>query len=216
MKIKGEDGKYALEGQEQWFSMTFLNYDISTAKMNKILDIMDWLLSEEGTMMALYGMEDVDYEIVTGNNFDSEYKGTKVKLLPTNLWEKVKGEYKDALNGAKSLRKMLTLGNDIAAIDPAIQKNAKKQHSYLILSDWTAEMQQAYEDGLLRVLTEPADVKWMQTKEKLANAGKLLDGANTAVLLYTFGKKNMSSYNSDMTSSTWNKVLNEINRNRNK
>ena len=216
MKIKGEDGKYALEGQEQWFSMTFLNYDISTAKMNKILDMMDWLLSDEGTMMALYGMEDEDYEVVTGSNYDSQYKDTKVKLLSGNLWEKVKGEYKDALNGAKSLRKMLTLGNDIAAIDPAIQKNAKKQHAYQILSDWTAEMQQAYEDGLLRVLTEPADVKWMQTKEKLANAGKLLDGANTAVLLYTFSKKNMSSYNSDMTSSTWNKVLNEINRNRNK
>ena len=224
MKVKGPDGKYALEGQEQWFSMVFLNYDISEAKMNKILDIFDWLLSEEGTMMALYGIEGQDYEILGANsvNYDIEYKGQKIKLLSSgNLWEKSgKGEYVDAWNGVKYMRNVVTLGHDIDVGDPIIQNTRKKKAAYDILNDWTSFMNSQYDPDPaktnLKVLTEPADVKWMQTKEKLKNAGTLLDDANTMVLLYSFGRKSFSEYRSAMTNSTWTTVLREINANRKK
>ena len=61
MKVKGEDGKFHLEGSENWFSMTFFNYDISDTKMEKILDIMNYLLDEEGTKLAIYGKENYSW-----------------------------------------------------------------------------------------------------------------------------------------------------------
>ena len=223
MKVKSPEGYFALEGQEQWYSMTFLNYDISEEKMIKILDIMDWLLSDEGTMMALYGIEEEDYEVLgsTAVNYDYEFKGQKIKLLPGNLWEKNgKGEYADAWNGVKYMRYMLTLGHDIDAYDPIIQGTTRKKKAYDILQTWTSQMNMAYTDtykgAKLKVLTEPSDVKWMQTENKLNNASKMLDNANSAVLLYTFGRTNWSDYQSAMTSSTWDTVLKEINRNRTK
>ena len=58
MKIKAPTdsmhaNKYVLEGTDNWFSMTFFDYKMSDNKMNKILDLLDWLLSEEGTLTSL-------------------------------------------------------------------------------------------------------------------------------------------------------------------
>ena len=66
LKVKGPDGNFALEGTENWFSITLFNYDISDTKMEKILDIIDYLLSEEGTRFAVYGIQDYDYTITDG------------------------------------------------------------------------------------------------------------------------------------------------------
>ena len=66
MKVKGPDGKYVLEGAENWFSMTMFDNTISNKKLEKILDILDWLLSEEGTRFAVYGIENFDYTMVNG------------------------------------------------------------------------------------------------------------------------------------------------------
>ena len=202
MKVKGPDGKYALEGQEDWFSMTFFNYDISDSKMEKILDIMDWLLSDEGTKTALYGIEGVDYEM----------NGNEVNLLDSDLWAKNnKGEYIDSPNGARYLRYMVTLGHDIIDKDPLVKQSASKLNAYNILTAWENEMSEALANNQLRVLFEDPQVKWMQTPKKIENAGKLLEGANTMVLQYTFDQKKMNDYRSKMTSSDWNSVLNEIN-----
>lgn len=207
MKVMGPDGKYALEGQEDWFSMTFFNYDISDSKMEKILDLMDWLLSEEGTMTALYGIEGVDYE----------KNGNDVNLLESDLWAKNnKGEYIDSPNGARYLRYMVTLGHDIIDRDPLIKQSKSKRDAYTILTAWENEMSAALTNNQLKVLFEDSRVKWMQTSKKLENAGKLLEAANTMVLNYTFGKKSFGDYTSTMTSSTWNDVLNEINSQLNK
>lgn len=206
MKITGPDGKYALEGQEDWFSMTFFNYDISDSKMEKVLDIMDWLLSDEGTMMALYGIPGVDYEVTT--------PGAEPTLLDSNLWEKnSKGEYIDSPNGARYLRYMVTLGHDIIDRDPLVQKSAKKKEAYDILNAWEQFMTAQNDANKLRVLFEDSRVKWMQTPKKLDNAGKLLDNANSMVLNYTFGKKTSSDYSNAMTNEQWTSVLREINAN---
>ena len=63
MRVKDKDGNFRLEGTENWFSMTFFNNDISDSKMERILDILDYLLGEEGTRLAIYGKTDVDYFI---------------------------------------------------------------------------------------------------------------------------------------------------------
>ena len=205
MKVQGPDGKYALEGQEDWFSMTFFNYDISDSKMEKVLDIMDWLLSEEGTKTALYGIEGVDYEM----------NGNEVSLLDSDLWAKnYRGDYIDSPNGARYLRYMVTLGHDIIGDDPLIKYSKTKSDAYNILTAWENEMTTALAKNQLKVLFENSAVKWMQTPKKLENGGKLLEAANTMVLNYTFGKKTMSDYTSSMTSSTWTSVLNEINSNK--
>ena len=205
MRVQGPDGNYALEGQEDWFSMTFINYDISDAKMEKILDIMDWLLSEEGTMTALYGIEGVDYEM----------DGDKVNLPSSDLWEKNnKGEYISSPNGARYLRYMVTLGHDIIDRDPLVLQSKSKKAAYDILNAWEKEMDQALNNHKLTVLFEDPKVKWMQTDNKLNKAGKLLDAANTMVLNYTFGKKTIAEYTAEMTSSDWTTVLAEINQNR--
>ena len=206
MKVMGPDGKYALEGQEDWFSMTFFNYDISDSKMEKVLDIMNWLLSPQGTMTALYGIEGVDYEMQNGQ---------PVLLERSNLWTKDdKGQFTYSANGARYLRYMVTLSHDIIADDPMIKQSESKTAAYNILTAWENEMSSALAQGNLKVLTENSSVKWMQTPKKLENAGKLLEAANTMVLNYTFGKKTFNEYKSAMTSSTWTSVLNEINANK--
>ncbi len=53
MKVMGPDGNYSLEGNENWYSATMFYADMSDEKLEKVLDMLEWLLSEEGTMMAM-------------------------------------------------------------------------------------------------------------------------------------------------------------------
>ena len=201
MKVKGPDGKYALEGQLDWFSMTFFSSKISDEKMKKILDIMDYLLSEEGTMLAKYGFEDYDYTV--------DQNG-KVTLTEAG-WEKDdSGRYIDKYNGAKYLRYMCTLGYDMTATDPMTDQKA-----YTILNDWTTFMKDQKAAGNLRVLNEDPQVKWMNDKSvvktKAEKSGKLLEDANAAVMQYCYGNLSLDKYKSAVNDSTWQKVLKEIN-----
>lgn len=197
MKIKGPDGKYALEGTENWFSMTMFNYDISENKMNKILDIIEYLLTEEGTRLAIYGKEGYDYNIVDGE-----------VVLTEQGWEKGSdGQYGPKINGAKYLRYMATLGNDTKAYDPYTDMDA-----YNILNDWSEEMKQAKAEGKLRVVKEPADIDWMSTPTKNDKTESLLADANTYALRYCFDKiKTIDAYKDQFNTSAWKKVLDEIN-----
>ena len=88
--------------------MTLFNYDISDTKMEKVLDLLDYLLSPEGTRLAIYGKEGYDYTM----------EGDKVVLSEMG-WEKGQdGKYGPKVNGAKYLRYMATLGNDTKSYDP--------------------------------------------------------------------------------------------------
>ena len=213
MKVKGPDGKYALEEQEQWFSMSLISKEVSQKKLESILDIMDWLISEEGTNMALYGIEGTDYEIVNG----------EVELINevTSLWYKKSrdGEYSQAAanNGARYLRYIVTLGNDLVDKDPLIQGSPKQKAAYDILKAWSSEMMEAYNNGNLRILGEDMRIKWMQTDSKQRYASELLSDANMAVLNYTLsGIINKNQYLSKMNSTEWRDVLREINAELNK
>ena len=197
MKVKGPDGKFALEGTENWFSMTMFNYDISQKKQEKILDILDYLLSEEGTRLAIYGLEGIDYSI-------DESTG-EVTLL--DGWEKIEGsdEYSPKTNGAKYLRYMATLGDDTKSYDPFTDMDA-----FNILNEWQDEMKAAKEAGNLRVVKEPGELSWMSTPQKNKNNKPLLDEANKIVLKYAFGK--ISDYVGEINKNVnWDRVLKEMN-----
>lgn len=197
MKVSGPDGTYALEGTDNWFSASFFSADISDEKMAKILDIMDWLLSEEGTMTATYGFEGYDYEIDADGNV----------TLTEDGWEKDKnGDYIDKMNGCKYLRYMCTLCYDINAVDPLTD-----QKTLSILNDWYSFMNGQLANGNLRVLKEDPSVKWLTTPQKASNVGGLLDKANTMITQYTYGKKTLTEYKESFNTSTWQKVLAEIN-----
>ena len=198
LKVKGPDGNFALEGTENWFSMTMFNYDISQKKQEKILDIMDWLLSEEGTRYAIYGKEGYDYEIVNGE-----------VVLSERGWEKDQyGKYGAKENGAKYLRYMVTLGNDTKSFDPFTDMNA-----YNLLNAWSTEMKAAKAAGKLRVVKEPADIDWMSTPTKNDKTESILSDANTFVLRYCFNKiGSIDAYKAEFNKDvSWERILKEIN-----
>ena len=198
LKIKGPDGKFALEGTENWFSMTMFNADISDKKQEKILDILDYLLTEEGTRLAIYGKQGYDYDIVDGE-----------VVLNEMGWEKdaMTGQYATKTNGAKYLRYMATLGNDTKSYDPFTELDA-----YNLLNAWQEEMKAAKKAGELRVVQEPADISWMSTPSKNDKTEGLLADANTAVLKYCFDKKSFDDYKKEFENNNWKKVLQEINQ----
>ena len=198
MKVMGPDGNFALEGTENWFSMTMFNYDISDTKMEKILDILDYLLSEEGTRLAIYGKEGYDYNIVDG----------KVELTEVG-WEKdANGNYSPKPNGAKYLRYMATLGNDTKSFDPFTDMDA-----FNLINDWQTEMKAAKAANKLRVVKEPADIDWMSAPNKNDKTQTILADANKSALKYCFGKLgSIEAYKSDVEKNVyWKRILDEIN-----
>ena len=196
MKVRGEDGKFALEGTENWFSMTMFNYDISEKKMNKILDLINYLLGEEGTRLAIYGKEGYDYNYVNG----------EIELTEKG-WEKDQyGVYVPKTNGAKLLRYMATLGNDTKSYDPYTEQDA-----YTILNNWSTEMKAAKDANNLRVVKEPADIDWMSTPTKNDKTESILADANVSALKYSFNKLTYEAYLAEFNNASWNKILSEIN-----
>ena len=204
LKVKGPDGNFALEGTENWFGATLFNYKISDKKMNKILDIIDYLLSDEGTKFAIYGKENYDYSVVDG----------KVVLSPTS-WEKGSdGKYGSKPNGGKYLRYMATLGNDTKAFDPYTQGDKDALASLTALNAWSNEMKEAKEAGKLRVVKEPADISWMSTPTKNDKTESLLADANVFAAKYCFNKdlNTIEKYKAEFDKIVaWKRVLEEIN-----
>ena len=204
LKVKGPDGNFALEGTENWFGATLFNYKISDKKMNKILDIIDYLLSDEGTKFAIYGKENYDYSVVDG----------KVVLSPTS-WEKGSdGKYGSKPNGGKYLRYMATLGNDTKAFDPYTQGDKDALASLTALNAWSNEMKEAKEAGKLRVVKEPADISWMSTPTKNDKTESLLADANVFAAKYCFNKdlNTVDKYKAEFDKIVaWKRVLEEIN-----
>lgn len=197
LKVKGPDGKYALESSENWFSLTFFNADIPDEKMDMILSIYDYLLSEEGTMLASYGFEGYDYNIIDGEVVLGE--GWELSSL-TN-------QYVHSPNGAKYLRYSVTLGRDLYENDPEIDK-----HTLSIWNAWREDMKNAKENNELRIFSEPSSVKWMSTPTKDLRYSKLLADANAAVMDYVYGSTTLEQYKASFNTEFWNKCLNEINQ----
>ncbi len=201
MKIQGPDGKFHLEGSENWFSMTLFAADISDTKMEKVLDILEYLLGEEGTRLAIYGTKDYDY-ILDENN--------EIELIDDNWPKKSTGEYATKINGAKFLRSMITLNNDTASYDPFTN-----QEAFQILNAWTNEMRQAKAAGKLFIFEEKPQVKWLSTNLKDANTEGLIDEGNTFALRYCYGisgYETKDKYIASFNTAKWKDTINEINK----
>ena len=203
MKVKGPDGKFHLEGSENWFSMTFFNAEISDEKQEKILDILDYLLGDEGTKLAVYGKLNKDYKVVDG----------EIELIEDN-WTKRddgSGEYATKINGAKYLREMITLNNDTAAYDPFTD-----QKSYKIVKKWQDDMKAAKASGNLVTFAEPAYVKWLSTPLKDDNTSSLIKEGNDNALRYCFSNgsddySTMEKYLAKFNTTGWTNTLAEVN-----
>ena len=200
LKIKGPDGKFALENTENWFSMTMFNHKISDVKMEKILDILDYLLTEEGTRLAIYGQKDYDYTIDPA---------TGKVVLNDMTWERDinTGEYAPKTNGAKYLRYMVTLGNDTKAYDPYTDLTA-----YSVYNSWVDDMKAAKAANELRIVVEPADICWMSTPTKNSRTKALLDNSKLKATDFCYGDISEANYISDVEGlNGYKKALEEIN-----
>lgn len=199
MKIKGEDKKYVLEGTDNWFSMTFFDYRISETKMLKVLDLVDYLLSEEGTRNAIYGAEGYDYTIKDG----------KVNIVEKNWVKDKDGNYVEKVNGGRYLRYLVSLGYDTYNYDPITNKEV-----LTILNDWDEEMKQALDDGELKVLKETPEVMWLTSPLKAENSGNMRNEALKVVMKYIENDddvKTIDAYKKKFDTKVWTQVLDEIN-----
>ena len=230
MKIKGPSdsaysaNRYVLEGTDNWFSMTFFDRKISTKKQEKILDILDWLLSKEGTIFSVFGRENKEYEMVDPSSEDYDFQvddETKVKLF-SDYWPKNNdGTYAKKENGAKYLRYLVSLGYDTLRYDPLTDKDAVNY-----LESWEQEMRDAYvaddpatpdvneylENSGLTILIENPEVRWLTTSKKATYSGQIRTKALQTVMKYIYNNGvNDGNYKSQF-SSTWTEVLAEINK----
>ena len=64
--VTGKNGQKQMFGYSNYYGYLAINNDISDTKKEKILEIMDWMLSEEGMMLLNYGIKDVHYKIENG------------------------------------------------------------------------------------------------------------------------------------------------------
>ncbi|MFA6370372.1 MAG: hypothetical protein WCX47_01965 [Bacilli bacterium] len=197
MKVKGPDNMYSLEGAMNWFSMTLFNSDISDKKLNKILDLYDYLLSEEGTKLAVYGKKNYDYIEDEGGNISLTEDGWPIGS---------DGKYVKKVNGAKYLRYCLTLGNDYADIDPLTD-----QHAFSIFNTWQDEMVEASENNELRIFKEEAEVMWLSSALKDRYEANLLSEATASAIQYLYNKISKNTYLGNVTGGEWVTVLEEIN-----
>lgn len=196
MKVRGPDGKYALEGIDNWYSMTLFDKKISDTKLEKVLDILDWLLDEEGTKLAVYGIEGYDYleDPVTG----------EIELIPES-WYDSNGNPIDKKNGANYVRYLVTLGNDTLSINPSTD-----WHISNYLDDWEAEMKQAYANNELRIFKEKDEVMWLDTSLKSLYSETMRTDANTASMQFVYSAIDLATFKASF-GYPWSDVLDEIN-----
>lgn len=194
-------GKYCLEGTDNWFSLTLFDGRISDNKVEKMLDLYDWLLSEEGTRFSIYGFENYDYEIVDG----------QVKLIE-EAWPKTKdGKYAEKSNGGTYLRYMVSLGYDNLSKDPLTDKEA-----VAYLEAWEQEMRDAKDADKLYVLKEtdgPNGVMWLATPKKSKECGDMRDLALINAKRFVAGSNGITSIEKFKATfgKIWDEVLEEIN-----
>ena len=177
--------------------MTLFDYRISDKKQKLVLDMLNWLLGEEGTRFSIFGFEGYDYDIVDG------------EIVPKpEAWPKDQnGQFAEKSNGAKYLRYLVSLGYDTLAEDPLTDKDAVNY-----LNEWDAKMKTALEHNELKVLKERAEVMWLTTPEKALNSGNMRTVALQDVMKYVYNKdiKTVDQFKNRF-GSVWDKVLKEIN-----
>lgn len=192
MHLKKDDGKFVYEGAYNWWSVTMFSSDMSDEAMHKLLEILDWLYSEEGTMFATYGFKDRDYTV------DENGKVTV-------LWEKKSnGEYANKKIGARYLRYIMSLNNDILFDDPTLDKKTKEAYV-----DWKNHVDENIENNNVYIMPLYEDMNWLSATNKNMYAS-LDKEAQAAMISFIFGKGGWTEFN-QTAQSKYSEVLKEIN-----
>lgn len=115
--ITGPNGEKRIEGKDAYFGITCINNNVSEEKREKILEILDYMLSEEGKKLMSYGIEGVHYK---------EEDGKIVNLIPP------KADGSEQLIGdVDSTAKMKTLVDWTRAVDDTIPNKEEYLATYV-------------------------------------------------------------------------------------
>lgn len=201
LKLKRADGvegagKFFCEQNDNWWSASLISNRVSDAKMTKLLEIMDYLASEEGTQFCAYGIKGQDWTEDGEGNINLKWAKDE------------KGKYIEKDMGTKGIRYMVCIGEDLYVRDPLISEESK-------------EIAQAYIDflynkraeGELYVIELDQEMAWLSTTNK-NKYGYFIEPLSTAVNNYMFGEAGVSHWNkfNNDNKSSYEAVLAEINQ----
>lgn len=201
LKLKRADGvegagKFFCEQNDNWWSASLISNRVSDAKFKKLLDIMDYLASEEGTQFCAYGIKGQDW--VKDDNGDIDLHWAKDE----------KGKYIEKDMGTKGIRYMVCIGEDLYAYDPLISEESKR-----IAQEYIDFLYTKRAEGELYVIELDQEMAWLSTTNK-NKYGYFLEPLSTAVSKYMFGQSGLSQWESfnNQNKSSYEAVLEEINQ----
>jgi len=177
--VLGEDGKYRNLEQVNFWSALIFSPDISKEKFERVMDLIDFSVTEEGQMILNMGFEGIDWKY--GENKEL------ISLLPegTSVGDKYPGRFEG----------LYLLGDDFSMINPAIkqeyrdtavkhyQNKAKfgKEGGALALYDWDVQLYDSkaknqatfnYADEYTNLILQDGDLEtnwknWVESKQSL-------------------------------------------------
>lgn len=81
--IQGPDGTERIDGNPNWWGAYSINSKSSEARQQKALELLDYLLSEEGVKLFTQGVEGVHYKVEGGKNVSLLPEGKKLSDVDT-------------------------------------------------------------------------------------------------------------------------------------
>ncbi|WP_018752302.1 ABC transporter substrate-binding protein [Paenibacillus sanguinis] len=187
--VLGEDGKYRNLEQPNFWSALILSPDISQAKFERIMDIIDYSTTEEGQLLLNMGFEGVDWKYDENKEL--------VSLLPegTTLEDKYPARFEG----------LYVLGDDFSIVNPAIKKEYRERALQLFQEkaklgteggelatyDWDVQLYDSkaknqaafeYQNEYANLILQNGDLednwrKWVESKQSLVQP--LLDELNS-------------------------------------
>jgi|GEM_PF-1227402 len=188
-------GKFFSEQNDNWWSASLISSRVSEFKLKKILEVMDYLASDEGTKFCAYGIKGQDW---------SEGDDGEIILH----WAKdEKGKYIEKDMGTKGIRYMVCIGEDLYSYDPLIPSESKE-----IAQAYIDFLYEKREQGQLYVIPLDQEMAWLSEKNK-DKYGYFLEPLAEAVDNYMFGA-GLSKWNEFNNSNkpSYEAVLEEINQ----
>lgn len=139
--VTGYDGVKRIQGSVNNYAYMAINNNISDKKKKKILELMDWTLSEEGVTLLSWGVQDVHWK------YDDD--GNKVSLLGLDNLGYQKVLYADSVAPAAYRLKGITSWETIETNNPRPFVQEEQQ----VLSAWKDE--HLFRDELTFICVDP-------------------------------------------------------------
>lgn len=220
LKITNDKGLISVEGNENWYSITLFKDGMSDTKLDKYLEILDYLIGDvehdeyidlfrdenEGRRLCIFGVRGTDYDI--------EWVGgtPKVNLdIPGSRWKKKDdGTYAAMDNGAKYLRYTISVNEEVSHHEPWANQLLYEQ-----LKDWKKSIiaGKEGEHPTVRVVIEPDDIRWADCPKKTEFNAILLSHATNMMKRYVVTPSmSIDDYVREVNSNShWGEVLKELN-----